>query len=85
MKIPQAFFKAFPAYEDVFYDEIEQHRKHFLPICSINLQCVFPERSGFGKSGAEMKGCRRGTIGSLFVLQDIPLARMYYPKNPAEL
>ncbi|MCR8984579.1 siderophore biosynthesis protein [Brevibacillus laterosporus] len=44
MKIPQEFFKAFPAYEDVFYDEIEQHRKHFLPICSINLQCVFPER-----------------------------------------
>ncbi|CCF12387.1 putative uncharacterized protein [Brevibacillus laterosporus GI-9] len=51
MKIPQAFFKVFPAYEDVFYDEIEQHRKHFLPICSIHLQCVFPERSGFGKSG----------------------------------
>ena len=44
MKIPQAFFKAFPAYEDVFYDEIEQHRKHFLPICSIHLQRVFAER-----------------------------------------
>ena len=40
MKIPEQFIKAFPLYEEVFYDQLEQH---FLPICSINLQCVDPD------------------------------------------
>ncbi|GGF88306.1 hypothetical protein GCM10010912_36980 [Paenibacillus albidus] len=43
MNIPQAFFRPFPAYEEVFYDDIENHRQHFLPICSINLQCMDPD------------------------------------------
>ena len=34
--------KIFPAYEEVFYDEIEQHRKYFLPLCSINLKVIDP-------------------------------------------
>ncbi len=42
MKIPEKFIRPFPCYEEVFYDQIEQHRKHFLPICSVNLQCVHP-------------------------------------------
>lgn len=38
------FFKPYPKYEDVFYDDIENHKKYFLPICSINLKFMFPER-----------------------------------------
>lgn len=34
--------KLFPAYEDVFYDDIENHKKYFLPICSFNLQLIDP-------------------------------------------
>ncbi|MFD2556067.1 hypothetical protein [Sphingobacterium tabacisoli] len=36
--------KLFPAYEEVFYDAIEQHRKYFLPICSFNLKLIHPEK-----------------------------------------
>lgn len=44
MNIPERFIKRFPAYEDVFIGNLEHHRKHFLPICSINLQFLFPEQ-----------------------------------------
>ncbi|MDR6776962.1 MULTISPECIES: siderophore biosynthesis protein [Paenibacillus] len=44
MNIPERFIKRFPAYEDVFSSDLEHHRKHFLPICSINLQFLFPEQ-----------------------------------------
>lgn len=30
----------FPAYEDVFYDDLENHKKYFLPICSFNLKLI---------------------------------------------
>jgi hypothetical protein len=30
----------FPEYEDVFYDDIENHKKYFLPICSLNLKVL---------------------------------------------
>jgi hypothetical protein len=43
MNIPEQFIKPFPSYEEVFYAELEQHKKHFLPLCSINLQCVDPD------------------------------------------
>ncbi|BCC58543.1 TPA: siderophore biosynthesis protein [Bacillus cereus] len=43
MHISKQFIKPFPEYEDIFYDDLEQHKKHFLPICSINLQCIEPE------------------------------------------
>lgn len=32
--------KIFPAYEDVFHDDIENHKKYFLPICSFNLKLI---------------------------------------------
>ncbi|MEZ2444758.1 hypothetical protein AB6805_23695 [Chitinophaga sp. RCC_12] len=38
MEIPANFIKIFPEYEDVFYGDIENHRKYFLPLCSVNLQ-----------------------------------------------
>lgn len=38
------YFRPYPDYEDVFYDEIEKHKQFFLPICSFNLKCFFPER-----------------------------------------
>ena len=44
MNIPESCLKPFPAYEDVFADDLENCKKHFLPLCSINLQCVFPEQ-----------------------------------------
>lgn len=34
--------KIFPEYEDVFYDDLENHKKYFLPICSINLKIINP-------------------------------------------
>ncbi|EJS67825.1 hypothetical protein CON38_12065 [Bacillus cereus] len=43
MHISKQFIKPFPAYEEVFYDNLELHKKHFLPICPINLQCIEPE------------------------------------------
>ncbi|MEK4670313.1 siderophore biosynthesis protein [Paenibacillus alvei] len=43
MQIPKKFIRPFPSYEEVFHEQIEQHKKHFLPICSINLQCVNSE------------------------------------------
>jgi hypothetical protein len=38
------FFRPYPSYEDVFYDDIENHKKYFLPICSVNLKFMFPDR-----------------------------------------
>lgn len=37
--------KLFPAYEDVFYDDLENHKKYFLPICSFNLQLLDPSKN----------------------------------------
>lgn len=39
--------RLFPAYEDVFYDDLENHKKYFLPICSFNLQLVDPAKNGW--------------------------------------
>ncbi|MDR2221500.1 MAG: hypothetical protein LBE34_02060 [Flavobacteriaceae bacterium] len=36
--------KLFPAYESVFYDDIENHKKYFLPICSFNLKLIDPTK-----------------------------------------
>lgn len=38
------YFRPYPECEDVFFDDIENHKKHFLPICSVNLKFLFPER-----------------------------------------
>lgn len=37
--------RLFPAYEDVFYDDLENHKKYFLPICSFNLQLIDPAKN----------------------------------------
>lgn len=39
-----SLIKLFPSYEDVFYDDIENHKKYFLPICSFNLKIADPNR-----------------------------------------
>lgn len=36
--------KLFPEYEDVFYNDIENHKKYFLPICSFNLKLIDPTK-----------------------------------------
>lgn len=36
--------KLFPEYEEVFYDDIENHKKYFLPICSFNLKLIDPTK-----------------------------------------
>jgi len=38
------YIKIFPEYEDVFYDEITLHKKYFLPLASVNLKYLHPER-----------------------------------------
>lgn len=44
MHISEEYIRAFPEYEEVFAEDIERHRRHFLPFCSINLKCLFPEK-----------------------------------------
>nr|WP_295864055.1 hypothetical protein [uncultured Chitinophaga sp.] len=45
MQIDKNDFRLFPAYEDVFYDDIPLHRQHFLPLASIHLRCIDPGRN----------------------------------------
>ncbi|MCC9044227.1 hypothetical protein LNQ81_16265 [Myroides sp. M-43] len=45
MIIKSEFIKCFPEYEQVFEGDLGQYKKHFLPICSINLQCIVPEEN----------------------------------------
>lgn len=42
--IPADCIKIFPEYADVFYDDLENHRKYFLPLCSVNLKFISPEK-----------------------------------------
>lgn len=42
MNIDSKYIKYFPEYEEVFAKDLDKCRKHFLPICSINLQCIDP-------------------------------------------
>ncbi|WP_300977802.1 hypothetical protein [Flavobacterium sp.] len=44
MKISDDYFKPFPEYEEVFYGDLQQYKKHFLPICSINLKFLDTNR-----------------------------------------
>ncbi len=44
MEIPDSFIKIFPEYQDVFYDDLENHRKYFLPLCSVNLRFFSQDR-----------------------------------------
>ena len=44
MEIPDSLIKIFPEYQDVFHDDLENHRKHFLPLCSINLKFISPDK-----------------------------------------
>lgn len=44
MQIPENCIRIFPEYEDVFYDDLENHKKYFLPLCSINLKFFSPEK-----------------------------------------
>lgn len=43
MNIDLKHIKYFPEYEEVFAQDIDKYKEHFLPICSINLQCIDPE------------------------------------------
>ncbi|MDB5387272.1 MAG: hypothetical protein JWM11_2918 [Planctomycetaceae bacterium] len=38
-----AFIRPFPRYEDVFTDNLELHRKHFLPLVSVDMSFVFDD------------------------------------------
>lgn len=40
----QDLIRLFPAYEDVFYADVNLHRQHFLPLVSINLRAIRPDR-----------------------------------------
>lgn len=43
MNIAPEFIRVFPEYEDVFAQDVALCKEHFLPICSINLQCIDSE------------------------------------------
>lgn len=47
MYIPEKFIRPFPNPEDVFSEEVARHAKHFLPICSLNLQFIRPDEKEF--------------------------------------
>ncbi|MBC9909481.1 hypothetical protein [Chitinophaga varians] len=40
----QKFARLFPAYEDVFDTDVHLHQQHFLPLVSINLRAIYPDR-----------------------------------------
>lgn len=44
MTIPDDCLKIFPEYKDVFYDDLENHMKYFLPLCSINLKNITKDK-----------------------------------------
>ena len=44
LEIPAEFLRPFPPYEDVFYDQLDECRRHFLPLCSLNLRALGPEQ-----------------------------------------
>jgi hypothetical protein len=39
----QAYLKPFPAFEDVFAEPLTLHRKHFLPLISVDASVVYPD------------------------------------------
>lgn len=43
MNIPSQFIRFFPEPESVFTGDIDKHRQHFLPICSIDSRILYPE------------------------------------------
>lgn len=43
MHIPAQYLRPFPEAEDIFADNIAEHFRHFLPICSLNLQLIQPD------------------------------------------
>lgn len=43
MNISDSYIRPFPAYEEVFAGDLELYHRHFLPILSLNLKCLFPE------------------------------------------
>ncbi|UIR55073.1 hypothetical protein LZQ00_12365 [Sphingobacterium sp. SRCM116780] len=45
MDLDKKYIKYFPECEEVFIGDMDQYRKHFLPICSINLQAIYPEEN----------------------------------------
>lgn len=44
MNLDPKHIKIFPAYEDVFMGDIQMYKKHFLPICSLNLKSIYPDQ-----------------------------------------
>jgi hypothetical protein len=44
MKIADNYIKVFPDYEDVFYDDLENHKKYFLPLVSVNLRFILTDK-----------------------------------------
>ena len=40
---PQPYLKPFPAFADVFDVPLELHRKHFLPLISVDASVVYPD------------------------------------------
>jgi len=64
MHISEQYIRAFPEYEEVFAEDIERHRRHFLPICSINLKCLFPEKDQWVHF-VSVKEIYEGTVGQM--------------------
>ncbi|AJH15386.1 hypothetical protein [Myroides profundi] len=44
MIVEPQLIKYFPEYDQVFQGDLSQYSKHFLPICSINLKCIYPDQ-----------------------------------------
>lgn len=44
MIVEPQLIKYFPEYDQVFEGDLSQYSKHFLPICSINLKCIYPDQ-----------------------------------------
>lgn len=63
MNIPEKFIRPFPSPEEVFSEEIERHAKHFLPICSLNLQFIRPDSEEFWIHFVQPAEIHSGCVG----------------------
>lgn len=62
---PTDFVKPFPSYEDVFNDQLALHRKHFLPLVSIDVSVIFADLRGWLHFVTPIEPLIQGNVGDL--------------------
>lgn len=63
MNIPEQFLRPFPEPKDVFASQIEEHSKHFLPICSLDMRFLEPNSEELWIHFVQPAGIFDGCVG----------------------